>query len=31
VSGGTVVLVHPSVKITDRLVEGERITARWAA
>lgn len=30
-SGGTVVLVHSSVEVTDRLVEGERITARLAA
>lgn len=30
-SGGTVVLVHSSVHVTDRLVEGERITARLAA
>lgn len=26
--GGTVVLVHPSVEVTERLVAGERITAR---
>jgi uncharacterized protein (TIGR03089 family) len=26
--GSTVVLVHPSVEVTERLVEGERITAR---
>ena len=30
-AGGTVVLVHPEVEITDRLVEGERVTARLAA
>lgn len=30
-SGGTVVLVHPSVEVTDRLVEGERVTARLTA
>lgn len=29
--GGTVVLVHPEVKVTDRLLEGERITARLSA
>lgn len=28
--GGTVVLVHASVEVTDRLVEGERVTARLA-
>ena len=30
-SGGTVVLAHPSVEVTQRLLEGERITARLAA
>lgn len=30
-TNGTVVLVHPSVEVTDRLVQGERITARLAA
>ncbi|GAB3548365.1 TIGR03089 family protein [Arthrobacter tumbae] len=30
-AGGTVVLVHPEVEVTDRLVEGERVTARLAA
>lgn len=28
--GGTVVLVHPGVEITERLLEGERVTARLA-
>lgn len=28
---GTVVLVHPSVEVTDRLLEGERVTGRLAA
>lgn len=30
-NGGTVVLVHPSVEVTDRLLEGERVTGRLAA
>ncbi|GAA2176746.1 TIGR03089 family protein [Arthrobacter parietis] len=29
-AGGTVVLVHPEVEATDRLMEGERVTARLA-
>ncbi|NJC21749.1 uncharacterized protein (TIGR03089 family) [Arthrobacter pigmenti] len=29
--GGAVVLVHPSVEVTDRLLAGERVTARLAA
>ncbi|GAB3538150.1 TIGR03089 family protein [Arthrobacter tecti] len=29
--GGAVVLVHPGVEVTDRLLAGERITARLAA
>ncbi len=29
--GGTVVLVHPAVEVTDRLLQGERVTARLTA